>query len=125
MDFELDDVQNAISHSTCNTAVDLNAKAIVVFTSSGQSARMISRFRVSTPILGVASDEKVYRKLALSWGVTPMMAPVFTDTDNMLAHARVCAKECNLVKSGDIIVIAAGIPVNTGVITNMIKVEQI
>ncbi len=125
MDFELDDVQNAISHSTCNTAVDLNAKAIVVFTSSGQSARMVSRFRVSTPILGVASDEKVYRKLALSWGVTPMMAPVFTDTDNMLAHARVCAKECNLVKSGDIIVIAAGIPVNTGVITNMIKVEQI
>lgn len=125
MNFELDDVQNAISHSTCNTAVDLNAKAIVVFTASGLSARMISRFRVSTPIIGVANSEKVYRKLALSWGVIPMKAPVFTDTDDMLSHARVCAKECKLVKSGDLIVIAAGVPANTGIYTNMIKLEQI
>ena len=73
----------------------------------------------------VASNEKVYRKLALSWGVIPMKAPVFTDTDDMLSHARVCAKECNLVKSGDLIVIAAGIPVNTGIYTNMIKLEEV
>lgn len=125
MDNELNGVQDAVSHATCNTAIDLKAKAIVVFTGSGSTARMVSRFRSSTPIIGATLSEKVYQKLAMSWGVLPVKCELFQNTDDMLAKAQVLAKEMGLVKKGDIIVITAGIPLGTQANTNLIKVEEI
>lgn len=125
MEVNLSTVQDAISHATCNTCIDIGAKAIVAFTSSGRSARMISRFRQATPILGITMSERVYRKLGMSWNVLPMLSEQFTTTDDMFAHAKKCAVESGYVKEGDLIVIAAGIPVATGAPTNLIKVETV
>lgn len=122
---DLANVENAISHATCNTCVDINAKAIVAFTRSGMTARIISRFRVDAPILGVTMSPKVYQKLGLSWNVLPAMSPKFDMTDDLFAYAKQIVVEKGLAKAGDRIVIVAGVPVGTDCMTNMIKVEQI
>lgn len=121
--FEPTGVQDAMSQSACNMAIELKAKAIVVFTNSGMSARMVSRFRPPMPIIGVTSSEKVFRKLNLSWGVVPMMSAVFSDTDQMFVHAKECALNSQVVSSGDLIVVTAGVPLGTGMPTNLIKAE--
>ncbi len=123
MNFEFRSIQDAVSHSAVNTAIDLNAAAIVVFTNSGISARMISRFRSSMPIIGVTTSEDGYHKLSMSWGVKPMRIGTFSNTDDMLESARDCALKSGLVKEGDTIVIAAGVPVGQGANTNLIKAE--
>lgn len=123
MNFEFRNIQDAVSHSAVNTAIDLNAAAIVVFTNSGISARMISRFRPPMPIIGVTTSEDGYHKLAMSWGVQPMRIGTFSNTDDMLESARDCAKKSGLVREGDTIVIAAGVPVGQGANTNLIKAE--
>ncbi|MEG1806210.1 MAG: pyruvate kinase, partial [Clostridia bacterium] len=69
--YKIKNTVDAVSHSTCNMSMDIDAKAIVVCTLTGSTARMVSRFRTPTPILALTTDEKVYRKLNLSWGVTP------------------------------------------------------
>ena len=123
MNFEFRSIQDAVSHSAVNTAIDLNAAAIVVFTNSGISARMISRFRSSMPIIGVTTSEDGYHKLSMSWGVKPMRIGTFSNTDDMLESARDCALKSGLVKEGDTIVITAGVPVGQGANTNLIKAE--
>ncbi|MBQ2712192.1 MAG: pyruvate kinase [Clostridia bacterium] len=125
MDFQLRNVQDAVSHGTCNTAIDLSAKAITVFTVSGMSARMLSRFRSSTPILGLTANEKTFHKLALSWGVVPVRTATFSSTDAMFEEARICVAKSGFVKRKELFVIAAGVPVNSDVATNLIKVEQL
>lgn len=125
MDFQLRNVQDAVSHGTCNTAIDLSAKAITVFTVSGMSARMLSRFRSSTPILGLTANEKTFHKLALSWGVVPVRTATFSSTDAMFEEARICVAKSGFVKRKELFVIAAGVPVNGDVATNLIKVEQL
>lgn len=119
------DNTDAISHATVNTAFDIDAKAIVVYTASGTSARMISRFRPDAPIVAMTSNDRVYHRLATSWGVIPAITQVFDNTDEMFINAEETVKNMGLAEEGDNIVITAGVPLGKNVGTNLIKVTKI
>ena len=123
--FDIRTVADAISHSTVNTAIDLNAKAIIVFTKSGKTGRLVSRFRPETPIIAATVDEKAYRQLAMSWGVIPVRVEEYENSDEFFRAGVELAKEKGLVKFGDVIVITAGVPIGVSGSTNLIKVEEI
>ena len=123
-EFTIKNTVDAVSHSSCIVAMDIKAKAIVVCTKTGGTGRMVSRFRPPMPIIGMTTDVKVWRKLALSWGVTPVMTEVFTSTDVLFYEAARTARESKLVSKGELIVITAGAPININE-TNLIKVEKI
>ncbi|MBR1584195.1 MAG: pyruvate kinase [Clostridia bacterium] len=116
---------DAISHATCGMAIDIGAKAIVVCSLSGGTARMISRFRAPVDILGLTTSEISMRKLALSWGVVPALADAYTSTDVLFYVATQKAKEALNLQPGDKIVITGGLPNGKSGNTNLIKVEVI
>jgi len=118
-------VTNAISHATCTTAYDLNAAAIITVTQSGETARMISKFRPFCPIIGCATDEKTRRHLNLSWGVVPVMLEKKTNTDALFASAVDSAVNTGIVKKGDLVILTAGVPVGVSGNTNILKVVVI
>lgn len=119
------DITDAICHATCTTAHDLNAKAIVTVTKSGKSARMISRYRPATDIIGCAITDKVSRQLNMSWGVTPVLLEEKKDVFELFSHAVTICKGQNLVEDGDVVVFTSGVPIGMSGTTNMIKVEVI
>ncbi|MDY6314295.1 MAG: pyruvate kinase [Clostridia bacterium] len=123
--FEIRNMTDALSHSTCSLAMDVGAKVIVACTRSGMTARLISRFRSPIPIIGMTTDEKAYRKLALSWGVLPVLSEEFNSTDVLFYHAVVKAKQSGLADKGDTIVITGGMTNGKSGNTNMIKIETI
>ena len=120
-----EDVTTAISHATVTTAHDLNAVAIVTVTKSGTTARMISRFRPYTQIVGATTDTRVYRQLVLSWGVMPVMCELKNNTDELFNHAVEVSKNAGVLKQGDLAVITAGIPLGISGTTNMLKVHEV
>ena len=124
-EFKIRNNLDAISHATCSMAIDVDAKGIVVCSVTGKTAMMVSRFRCPVDIIGMTTIPKVWRKLALSWGVTPVLAEEFPSMDVMFYYALSCAKKNLNVKPGDNVVLTGG-PINgkTGN-TNTIKVEQI
>ena len=121
--FEIKDLNDAISHSTCSLAMDTDAKVIVVCSRSGRTARMVSRFRCPIPIIGMTTSEKATRKLSLSWGVTPVLTEEYQSTDVMFYHAMLKAKELGFAQKDDNIIITGGIPYGTTRNTNIIKIE--
>lgn len=123
--FTLLDNTDAISHATVNTAFDIEAKAIVVYTASGVSARMISRFRPEAVIVAMTSSDRVYHQLATSWGVIPSICQTFDNTDDMFINAEETVKRLGLAKADDNIVITAGVPLGKNVGTNIIKVAKL
>lgn len=118
-------VTNAISHATCTTAYDLEASAIITVTESGQTARMISKYRPAMPIVGCTVNEDVYRQLAMSWGVVPILCQAQNDADSLFSHAVERAKEENLISDGNLVVITAGVPLGIPGTTNLIKVQTV
>ena len=124
-EFRIRDNLDAISHATCAMAIDVDAKAIVVCSVSGKTARLVSRFRCPVDIIGMTTDPKAWRKLALSWGVTPTLSEAFTSMDVMFHYARNSARDILKLSSGDNVVLTGG-PINgKSGNTNTIKVEQI
>ena len=124
-DFRIKNTLDAISHATCAMSIDVDAKAIVVCSVTGTTARMVSRFRSPVDIVGMTTDKKAWRKLALSWGVTPMLSEKFNSVDVMFYKAKECAQRALDLKPGDNVVLTAG-PINGEYgNTNTIKVEQI
>ena len=124
-EFKIQDRLDAISHATCGMAIDIDAKAIVVSSVSGMTVRMVSRFRAPVDIIGMAINKRVWYKLSLSWGVTPVLSEKFDSTDVMFYHAALQAKKVLGLKSGDNIVMTGGrVDGGTGN-TNIIKVETI
>ena len=119
------DVTNAISHATCTTAMDLNATAILTVSKSGRTARMISKFRPTCPIVACTMTKSVFRQLNLSWGVTPIIIHENDTTDELFETAVEGAQKNGLVKQGDITVITAGVPLGVSGTTNMIKVQVV
>ena len=119
------DVTNAISHATCTTAHDLGAKAIITVTKSGVTARQLSKFRPLYPIVGCTTEKHVWRQLNLSWGVVPMLSDEVEDTDALFERAVDAAERTGLVKSGDLVVITAGVPLGISGTTNMMKVHVV
>ena len=124
-EFKIRSAVDAISHSTCSMAIDLEAKAIVACSLSGMTARMVSRFRPYVPILGLTTDERTWRKLALSWGVIPAICERFTSTDVLFYTAKKIAEQQLCLDKGDKIIITGGdTSGNTGN-TSLIKIENI
>lgn len=121
---KLKSITDVISHSAVNASFLQKIKSIVVFTNSGESARMVSRFRPSSTILGATPDEKVFRQLELSWGVLPVLTPVYNSTDEMFSIANSFVKNLNLAHVSDLIVITCGTPKQPGC-TNLIKIEYV
>ena len=118
-------VTDAISYATCTTAVELNASAIVTSTSSGHTARMVSKFRPKTPIVAATDSEVTKRQLSLSWGVYTAKAPKASNTDEVVEYSIDVAKEAGYVNEGELVVITAGVPVGESGTTNLIKVHVI
>ncbi len=124
-DFIIKNTVDAISHATCGMAIDIKAKAIAVCSLSGMTVRMVSRFRSPIYILGLTTSEATWRKLALSWGVTPVMSEKFRSLDVLFYTATKIAKTTFSLTDGDRIVITGGVTDGTTGNTNLIKVETI
>ena len=114
-----------ISHAVCSMAMDLNAKAIAVCSVSGKTAMLVSRFRTPVNIIGMTTDRKIWRRLSMSWGVTPVMAEQFPSMDVMFYFAKKATTDILGLKPGDNIVLTGG-PINgQSGNTNTIKIETI
>ena len=118
-------INDAITHTCCLTAMDLDAKAILAATNSGRTARMICRFRPACPVAALTMQEKVRRQLAISWGVYPFLTGEVNSTDRIFSLSVECAVKEGLVKNGDTVVITAGVPLGRSGSTNLIKAQVI
>ena len=114
------DVTNAISHATCTSAHDLGAAAILTVTKGGRTARMISKYRPSCPIICCTTDETVCRQLNLSWGVIPLMIEEATNTDDLFERAVQAGED-----AGELVVMTAGVPLGISGTTNLMKVHVV
>lgn len=124
-EFKIRNNLDAISHATCAMAIDVDAKGIVVCSVSGKTAGMVSRYRCPTDIVGMTTNEKVWRRLSLSWGVTPVLADEYSSMDVMFYNGLANAKKYLGLKEGDAVVLTGG-PINgKRGNTNTIKVEVI
>ena len=118
-------INDAITHTCCLTAKDLNAKAILNATASGRSARMIARFRPACPVAALTMTEQTRRQLAICWGVYPFLTGEVNSTDRIFSLSAECAVKEKLVENGDIVVITAGVPLGRSGSTNLIKAHII
>ena len=123
--FTIQNPSDALSHSACVLAEDIGAKAIVVCSRSGGTARLVSRFRPKMDIVGMTIEPQSYRKLDLSWGVIPVLSEEFTSIDVLFYHAKRAAIKLGLVKKGDRIVITGGNPNGKSGNSNVINIENI
>ena len=124
-EFTIKNNLDAVSHSTCAMAIDVHARCIVVNSLTGHTARMVSRFRCPVDIIGMTTSRKGWRKLNMSWGVTPVLCEKFDSMEEMFSNDLVKAREVFSLKPGDNVVLTGGLmDGNTGN-TNMIQVEQI
>jgi len=119
------DLTTVIGYNAVNAAYQCQAAAMVVFTKSGYSARMVSKLRPHLPILAFTPDETVFHQLALNWGVFPRLVPHMDTFEQMLAHALQACLDEELVMRGDLVVIVAGLPIGNKGATNMIRVETV
>ncbi len=124
-DYLIRSTSDALSHSACTLARDVKAKAIVVCTRTGGTAKMVSRFRPMIDIIGMTTDIRSYRKLALSWGVYPVMSEEYNSVDVLFHFAKCAARDSGLVKKGDTIVITGGTPNGKSGNSNLINIETI
>ena len=116
---------DCISHAVCSMAIDVNAKAIVVCSVSGKTAMLVSRFRTPVNIIGMTTDKKIWRRLSMSWGVTPVMADQFPSMDVMFYYAKKATADILGLREGDNILLTGG-PINgQSGNTNTIKIETI
>lgn len=118
-------VTDAVSHSTCEAAFDLDAKAIIAVSQSGYTARKISRFRPSAPIIAPTTSAKAYNQLAMNWGVFPTLSKMQDSSDELFRHVINCAINTGIVAEGDLVVIAAGVPVGVSGNTNTMRIEHV
>ena len=118
-------INDAITHTCCMTAMDLNATAILAPTESGYTAKVISRFRPACPIVAVCQNEKVRRQLSISWGVHSYLTGFVDSTDRLFSMSVEVARKEGAVKCGDTVVITAGVPIGKSGTTNLIKAQVV
>ncbi len=124
-DFKIKNAVDAMSHSVCAMSIDLDAKAIVVCSLSGQTVRMVSRFRSPVPIIGLCANEKTRRELALSWGVTPVRCSMYSTLEELFSAAAEIAKEKLDLKTGDHIIITGGMTDGSSGNTDTIRIVTV
>ncbi len=118
-------ITSAIAYATCSAAMDLDAAAIITVTMSGYTAEAISRFKPRCPIIGCTVNDRVCRQLNLLWGVSPLLVRQEDNMEELFADAVSEAKRAGYVKSGDVVVITAGVPLAVAGTTNMIHVVEV
>lgn len=118
-------ISDAVSHSACTMAADIKASAIISVSMSGRTVRMVSKYRPESPIIAGCIQSKVWRQMALSWGVTPIYIDKASDSEELFANAIDAAKKSGLVKEGEKVIITAGVPVGVSGVTNLIKAVKI
>jgi len=116
---------DCISHAVCSMALDVKAKAVVVCSVSGKTAMLVSRFRTPVNIIGMTTDKKIWRRLSMSWGVTPVMAEMFPSMDVMFYYAKKATAEVLDLQPGDNILLTGGAINGRGGNTDTIKIETI
>jgi len=121
----LEATSDAISQATCSIADMLGLKAIATVTQTGYTTRQVAKERPMTPILCVTPNETTYRRMALVWGVFPLLVPEFTNIDEMIAITVRAAHKAKMVQLGDNLVIIAGVPFGIGQQTNFLKVHSV
>ena len=114
-------VTAAISHATCMTAIDLKAKAIITVTHSGNTSRMVSKYRPECLIVGCSPDERICRQLNMSWGVAPLYIKEEYSMEILLLHATEAAQKAGYVEEGDVVVLTVGVPLGRPGNTNLLK----
>ncbi len=124
-EFKMRNNIDAVSHATCAMAVDTDAKCIVVSSMSGQTARMVSRFRCPVDIIGMTTNERAWRKLNMSWGVTPVISEEFNSIEVLFYKALGEAKRVKKLVRGDNVVLTGGQINGRPGNTNMIKLETV
>ncbi|WP_456386954.1 pyruvate kinase [Desulfolithobacter sp.] len=115
----------AVSRAAAWMANDLKAELIVAATTSGSTARVMSRLRLPIPIIGLTSDPKTQRQSCLSYGVIPALVPVYDDLDEMLWQVNRYLKDEALARKGNKVILTAGTPLDVPGTTNLIKVMEI
>ena len=124
-EFNIQNSMDAISHSVCRMAIDIGAKAIVVCSISGKTARMVSRFRPPVDIIGLSIDTKAWRSLSLSWGIIPKLCVYENEMEGLFIKAKEIAKETLNLKTGDKIIITGANSMGVTGGTNTIRIETI
>ena len=118
-------VSDATAHAACLTARDVNAAAIVTVSESGNTARLLSKYRPTQPIIACVMNEQVQRQLAISWGITPLMMPLAHSTDELIEMSTALAQKNGYLHNGELAVVTAGVPVGVSGTTNMIKIHMV
>lgn len=118
------DISSAVALSVADSVEDLAAQAVIACTESGATARAISKYRPSAPVIAATSSEKTATSLALYWGVQPVVVDGATNTDDLLAKASEVAEGFAGLESGEIAVITAGLPAGEGN-TNLMKIHEV
>lgn len=121
----MDAFAEAISYSACRTSNVLHAKAIVAATTSGATAKLISKYRPKSPIIAITPNTNVRRGLNLNFGVFPLLCDHFETTDHILLEAKKVVKNLAFANDGDDIIVAAGLPTTQTGGTNMMKIEKV
>jgi len=116
-------VAEAIAHAACHTAIGLDASVIICCTRSGQTARLVSRYRPPVPIAAVSPSEETLRRSTLFWGTIPVAAFFENNVDRMVAHAKAAVRKAGLGREGDRVVVVAGVPIDEPGTTNVVKAE--
>lgn len=119
------EINDATARAACHIAYQIQAKAVIAFTTGGTTALRVSKYRPRQPILAVTPDEKVARRLALSWGVLPVIRTAPPDLTGIFELAVEVAQDTGIAEKDDLLVITAGIPPTGQGGTNLIKVHRV
>ena len=118
-------VSDATAHAACLTARDVTAAAIVTVSESGNTARLLSKYRPTQPIIACVMDEQVQRQLSLSWGITSLLMGPAKSTDELIEMSTALAQKNGYLHNGELAVVTAGVPVGVSGTTNMIKIHMV
>ncbi|NLE09359.1 MAG: pyruvate kinase [Dehalococcoidales bacterium] len=121
----LPEVNDATARAACQIAHQINAKAILVFTSGGTTALRVSKYRPKQPVIAVTHNERVVKRMSLPWGVIPVFRPEPGELEKVFEISREVALKTGYIGKGDHIVITAGLPLRTAGRTNLVRVQEI
>jgi len=124
-EFKIKNTLDALSHSICSLSMDIDAKAIVVCSLSGMTARMVSRFRSPVDIIGLCVNERTFRQLSISFGVTPVLCEIYPSVEELFYTAKRVAAKSFRLKREDKIIISGGDTSGKSGNTNLIKIDTI
>jgi len=116
---------NIITKAAVVTSFEIDSKAIIMPTRTGNSARMVSSFRPSSPIIAITMKPTIQRQMNMSWNIKPMLSEFIGDQKELFENVMNKAAETGLVEKGDTIIMIAGIPTGSSGRTNMMKIHKI